>query len=106
MMGQEEESPSFLFIPSEININVGETQKVLIKLVDKNQNPIQTAFTIYSANDPGIGPTPDWPGTSINITPRVSDSTGVAEVTIQPRRSGKLLLKVRSLNGFGRDGKR
>ena len=98
MMGQEEES-SFLFIPSQININVGETQKVLIKLVDKNQNPIQSAFTIYSANDPGIGPTPDWPGTSINITPRVSDSTGVAEVTIQPRRSGKLLLKVRSLNG-------
>ena len=32
IMGQEEES-SFLFIPSQININVGETQKVLIKLV-------------------------------------------------------------------------
>ena len=57
-------------------------------------------FTIYSANDPGIGPTPDWPGTSINIVPRVSDDSGNALVTVQPKRSGKLLLKVRSTSGI------
>ncbi|GIT11890.1 MAG: hypothetical protein CM1200mP33_0760 [Chloroflexota bacterium] len=38
---------------------------------------------MYSANDPGIGPTPDWPGTSINIVPRASDDSGEANVILK-----------------------
>jgi hypothetical protein len=96
----ENDSTYFVFDPPSLKVNIGETVKVNIKLIDQNQELVNTPFTIYSANDPGIGPTPNWPGTSINIVPRVSDETGVARVTIQPKRSGKLLLKVRSISGI------
>ncbi|MAQ74240.1 MAG: hypothetical protein CMG22_03250 [Candidatus Marinimicrobia bacterium] len=102
IVGQEpqKDSASFVFDPPSLRINFGETAKVNIKLIDQKQELVNIPFTIYSANDPGIGPTPDWPGTSINIVPRVSDDSGNALVTVQPKRSGKLLLKVRSTSGI------
>ena len=57
-----------------------------------------TSFAIYSANDPGVGPTPDWPGTSLKIVPRASDSTGFAKVNVKATRTGLLLLKARSVD--------
>ena len=101
IIGQEQKKDStyFVFHPKSLNINVGEKVKLNIKFVDKDQKLLNIPFTIYSANDPGIGPTPNWPGTSINIVPRVSNESGEANVTVQPKRSGELLLKVRSING-------
>tara|TARA_B100000700_G_scaffold101960_1_gene114938 strand:+ start:849 stop:2948 length:2100 start_codon:yes stop_codon:yes gene_type:complete len=101
IIGQEQKKDStyFVFNPQSLNINVGEKVKLNIKFVDKNQKLLNIPFTIYSANDPGVGPTPNWPGTSINIVPRASNESGEANVTIQPKRSGKLLLKVRSISG-------
>jgi len=96
----DNDSTYFVFDPPSLKINIGETANVNIKLVDQNQEPANIPFAIYQANEhPGTGPTPDWPGTSINIVPRVSDESGVAQITIQPQRSGKLLLKVRSIRG-------
>ena len=89
----------FVFNPPTLKVNVGESIKLNIKLIDKNNKLVDVPFTMYSANDPGIGPTPDWPGTSINIVPRVSEGSGEANVSLKPNRSGKLLLKVRSANG-------
>ena len=101
IIGQEQKKDStyFVFHPQSLNINVGEKVKLNIKFVDKDQKLLNIPFTIYSANDPGIGPTPNWPGTSINVVPRVSNESGEANVTVQPKRSGELLLKVRSING-------
>ena len=89
----------FVFNPPTLKVNVGESIKLNIKLIDKNNKLVDVPFTMYSANDPGIGPTPDWPGTSINIVPRVSEGSGEVNVSLKPNRSGKLLLKVRSANG-------
>ena len=86
----------FVFNPPSLTVNVGERARLNIKLIDKNKKLVTVPFTMYSANDPGIGPTPDWPGTSINIVPRASDDSGEANVTLKPKRSGKLMLKVRS----------
>ena len=94
-----QEDFQFTFEPSELQIQLGESKKVTIRLLDKQQNLVKSSFSMYSAHDPGIGPTPDWPGTSLSISPRVSDETGKATVSIEPNRSGTLKLKVRGANG-------
>ena len=94
-----QEDFQFTFEPSELQIQLGESKKVTIRLIDKKQNLVKSSFSMYSAHDPGIGPTPDWPGTSLSISPRVSDETGEATVSIEPNRSGTLKLKVRGTNG-------
>ena len=94
-----QEDFQFTFEPPELQIRLGESKKVTIKLLDKQQNLVKSSFSMYSAHDPGIGPTPDWPGTSLSISPRVSDETGKATVSIEPNRSGTLKLKVRGANG-------
>ena len=94
-----QEDFQFTFEPPELQIQLGESKKVTIRLLDKQQNLVKSSFSMYSAHDPGIGPTPDWPGTSLSITPRVSDETGKATVSIEPNRSGTLKLKVRGANG-------
>ena len=94
-----QEDFQFTFEPPELQIRLGESKKVTIRLLDKQQNLVKSSFSMYSAHDPGIGPTPDWPGTSLSITPRVSDETGKATVSIEPNRSGTLKLKVRGANG-------
>ena len=94
-----QEDFQFTFEPSELQIRLGESKKVTIRLLDKQQNLVKSSFSMYSAHDPGIGPTPDWPGTSLSISPRVSDETGKATVSIEPNRSGTLKLKVRGATG-------
>ncbi len=94
-----QEDFQFTFDPPELQIQLGESKKVTIRLLDKQQNLVKSSFSMYSAHDPGIGPTPDWPGTSLSISPRVSDETGKATVSIEPNRSGTLKLKVRGANG-------
>lgn len=94
-----QEDFQFTFEPPELQIQLGESKKVTIRLLDKQQNLVKSSFSMYSAHDPGIGPTPDWPGTSLSISPRVSDNTGKATVSIEPNRSGTLKLKVRGANG-------
>ena len=94
-----QEDFQFTFEPPELQIQLGESKKVTIRLLDKQQNLVKSSFSMYSAHDPGIGPTPDWPGTSLSISPRVSDETGKATVSIEPNRSGTLKLKVRGANG-------
>ena len=94
-----QEDFQFTFEPPELQIQLGESKKVTIRLLDKQQNLVKSSFSMYSAHDPGIGPTPDWPGTSLSINPRVSDETGKATVSIEPNRSGTLKLKVRGANG-------
>ena len=93
----EKNSFHFNFEPSSLSLKIGETGQVTIKLLNQDNKLANTSFTIYSANDPGVGPTPDWPGSSLKILPRASDSTGFAKVNVKATRTGILLLKVRSV---------
>jgi len=89
----------FIFEPPQLEMELGESKTVIIKPVNDKNNLVKSSFSIYSAHDPGVGPTPDWPGTSLSISPRVSDKTGKVKATIKPNRSGTLKLKVRGANG-------
>ena len=68
----EKNSFHFNFEPSSLSLKIGETGQVTIKLLNQDNKLANTSFTIYSANDPGVGPTPDWPGSSLKILPRAS----------------------------------
>ncbi len=94
----EKDSFHFNFEPSSLSLKIGETGQVTIRLLNQDNKLANTSFAIYSANDPGVGPTPDWPGTSLKIVPRASDSTGLAKVNVKATRTGLLLLKARSVD--------
>jgi len=94
----EKDSFHFNFEPSSLSLKIGETGQVTIRLLNQDNKLANTSFAIYSANDPGVGPTPDWPGTSLKIVPRASDSTGFAKVNVKATRTGLLLLKARSVD--------
>jgi|ETN02SMinimDraft_2_1059926.scaffolds.fasta_scaffold04225_1 hypothetical protein len=91
------DSMHFVFEPNSLFLQVGETGKVNIKLLNQDNELANIPFTIYSATDPGVGPIPTWPGTSLNISPRASDSTGLANIIVKATRPGSLSLKVRSI---------
>ena len=75
---------SFIFEPDSLSLNIGETGTVTIKHVDADGNLVKNPFYIYGL-----------PRRTLESTPRTSDSTGVAEVTIKVYKPGKL-----SINAF------
>ena len=75
---------SFIFEPDSLSLNIGETATATIKLVDSDGNLVKNPFYIYGL-----------PRRTLESTPRMSDSTGVAEVTIKVYKPGKL-----SINAF------
>lgn len=91
-MGQEktdiqENAYSFIFEPDSLSLNVGETAMVKIKFVDLKGNVVQNPFFIFGR-----------PTRALESQPRLSDSTGVANVTITAFKPGKLSLSVRSIS--------
>ena len=76
----------YIFEPDSLTLKVGETGTVTIKLVDSDGNLSNNPFLIYGQ-----------PRRSLKTFPRISDSTGFAEVTVQPFKSGKLKLRTRSI---------
>ena len=67
-------------------MNLGETETITIKLVDADGKLSNNPFLIYGQ-----------PRRSLKTDPRISDSTGIATVTIQPYKSGDLKLRTRSI---------
>ena len=78
---------SFIFEPDSLSLNVGETAMVKIKFVDLKGNVVQNPFFIFGR-----------PTRALESQPRLSDSTGVANVTITAFKPGKLSLSVRSIS--------
>ena len=76
----------YIFEPDSLTLKVGETGIVTIKLLDAHGNISNNPFLIYGQ-----------PRRSLKTTPRISDSTGYATVTVQPFKSGKLKLRTRSI---------
>ena len=76
----------YIFEPDSLTLKVGEAGTVTIKLVDSEGNLSNNPFLIYGQ-----------PRRSLKTFPRISDSTGYAEVNVQPFKSGKLKLRTRSI---------
>ena len=83
---EESDTLRYIFEPDSLNLNVGETGTVTIKLVDPEGNISNNPFLIYGQ-----------PRRSLKTSPRISDSTGFATVTVQPFKSGNLKLRTRSI---------
>ena len=89
LFGIQEESADtvkFIFEPDSIFLNVGETSILKVKMINKDGELAQSPFLIYGQ-----------PRRSLEASPRISDSTGYAEVMVKPHKSGMLKLRVRSV---------
>ncbi len=83
----KKEKLKFLFEPDSLFLNIGETGTVTIKFVDTDGNLANNPFYVYGR-----------PRRALESKPRISDSTGVAVVTIKAFKPGKLNLSVRSIS--------
>ena len=83
---KNEDTLRYVFEPDSISLNLGETETVTIKLVNADGKLSNNPFLIYGQ-----------PRRSLKTDPRISDSTGIATVTIQPYKSGDLKLRTRSI---------
>ena len=80
-LGAQEEindTLQFKFEPDSFFLHVGETAEVTIKLLSPSGDLAQNPFFIYGQ-----------PRRSLEVTPRISDSTGIAHVKIKPHKPGK-----------------
>ena len=84
---KKEAKHSFIFEPDSLFLNIGETGTVTIKFVDADGNLANNPFYVYGR-----------PRRALESKPRISDSTGVAVVTIKAFKPGKLNLSVRSIS--------
>jgi hypothetical protein len=84
---KKEAKNSFTFEPDSLSLNIGETGTVTIKLVDVDGNLSNNPFYVYGR-----------PRRALESKPRISDSSGVAVVTIKAFKPGKLNLSVRSIS--------
>ncbi len=84
---KKEAKHSFIFEPDSLFLNIGETGTVTIKFVDEDGNLANNPFYVYGR-----------PRRALESKPRISDSTGVAVVTIKAFKPGKLNLSVRSIS--------
>lgn len=85
----------FTFEPESLELKVGETAKVKITLLDKDGEPSNNAFFVYGGRRG-----------SLSTHPRLSDSTGVALVTVKAFKPGKQKLSVRSITTKREDRQR
>ena len=88
----EKDSLHFVFEPDSLFLHVGETGEVKIKLLNQDNELSNNTFYIYGR-----------PRRALESNPRMSDSTGVAKVTIKAYKPGKLGLSVRSISSKRED---
>ena len=88
----EKDSLHFVFEPDSLFLHIGETGEVKIKLLNQDNELSNNTFYIYGR-----------PRRTMETKPRMSDSTGVAKVTIKAYKPGKLNLSVRSISGKRED---
>ena len=88
----EKDSLHFVFEPDALFLHVGETGEVKVKLLNQDNELSNNTFYVYGR-----------PRRALETKPRMSDSTGVAKVTIKAYKPGKLNLSVRSISGKRED---
>ena len=81
----EKDSLYFIFEPEELTIEVGDSARVRITLVNQNGENVENPFYIYGRRR------------AITTNPRLSDSSGVAVVMVKAFKPGAHELSARSI---------
>ena len=87
VFGQNEnvEKLQFEFEADSIELNVGETKELTIKLLNEDGDLSQNSFYVFGQRR------------ALSVSPRTSDSTGIATVTVKAHKPGRLRLSVQSI---------
>ena len=82
---EEEDKFHFEFENDSLEIKVGEEKQVTIRLLDKNGDLAQSPFYVFGQRK------------ALSASPRISDSTGIATVTVKAFKPGKAYLRTRTI---------
>jgi len=87
VFGQESQQDKFHFDfdMDSVEINVGESKEITIRLLDESGNLAQNPFYVFGVRK------------SLSVSPRISDSTGVATVTLKAHKPGRLMLQTQTI---------
>jgi hypothetical protein len=85
IMGQDNKKFNFEFEADSIELRVGESKEVTIKLLDESGNLAQNPFYVFGQRK------------TLSVSPRISDSTGVATVTVTAHKPGRLSLSTQTI---------
>ena len=66
-------------------MNVGESKEVTIKLLNENGKLAQNPFYVFGQRK------------TLSVSPRISDSTGIATVTLKAHKPGRLSLSTQTI---------
>jgi hypothetical protein len=83
-------SMKFTFNPESLKLEVGDSAKIAIKLVDKNGNPVKNEpFFVFAGGRRARR--------SVDVNPRRSDSSGTMVATVRAYRPGSFRLVARKI---------
>ena len=80
-----QENSKFEFGMDSLIMNVGESKEITIKLLDENGKLAQNPFYVFGERK------------TLSVFPRISDSTGIASVTLKAHKPGRLSLSTRTI---------
>ena len=80
-----QEKLHFEFGMDSLIMNVGESKDITIKLLDENGTLAQNPFYVFGERK------------TLSVFPRISDSTGIASVTLKAHKPGRLSLSTRTI---------
>ena len=80
-----QEKLHFEFGMDSLIMNVGESKEITIKLLDENGTLAQNPFYVFGERK------------TLSVSPRISDSTGIASVTLKAHKPGRLSLSTRTI---------
>jgi len=79
------ENFQFQFEMDSLELHVGEAKEITIKLLNENGDLAQNPFYVFGQRK------------SLSVSPRISDSTGVATVKVNAYKPGRLSLSVQTI---------
>ena len=82
---KEKETFRFEFEQDSLEINVGEEKQITIKLLNKDGDLAQNPFYVFGQRK------------ALSASPRISDSTGLAVVTVKAFKPGRAYLRTRTI---------
>ena len=80
-----QEKLHFEFGMDSLIMNVGESKEITIKLLDENGTLAQNPFYVFGERK------------TLSVSSRISDSTGIASVTLKAHKPGRLSLSTRTI---------
>ena len=87
LIGQNDNKEKFHFEfgTDSIEIRIGESKEIKIKLLDENGKLAQNPFYVFGQRK------------ALSVSPRISDSTGVATVTLKAHKPGRLSVSTQTI---------